>query len=90
MKKGRIILLGITILLALLASSYFILGGFPIGYHRGHLITYRYSCSDICPKPDSWHKEYYGEISDEECQEIGGVALNAGRLSFSYVGCFPQ
>ena len=87
MKKLQIFLLIFAALSALLAVLFF-LDGFPIGIHNGRLVIYKYFCSDVCPQYGSWHKEYYGIRTREECEKIGGVPFIDPAWR-GFVGCMP-
>ena len=67
-------------LLALYWASSRILGGYPVGFSKGRLIIYKYTCADLCPQQGYWYKSYYGNISYEECVFIGGKPALVGLI----------
>ena len=87
--KKVIFLIVAIILTGSVFFAYVSLGGFPIGFRNGRLVIYQYFCSDVCPQSGSWHKEYYGIDTQEECEKIGGYSYLDPAWS-SFVGCLPQ
>lgn len=77
MKKLIII---IIVLFLLCGLSYFVLGGLPVGYSKNHLIVYKYTCADLCPQMGYWYKQYYGDISYDECLSMGGEPALVGLI----------
>jgi len=90
MKK---IILGLAVILILYLSSYLFLGGFFLGYQNGHAVIYKYTCADICPQYGYWGRKFAGEISENECLQIGGKSeyvTYAGVAEHAYNGCSPK
>jgi hypothetical protein len=56
---------------------------------NGEVLTERYFCSDVCPDAGRVILVYKDIISEEECSEIGGVAVIDYAWG-TYIGCAPD
>lgn len=95
--KKIILGIGFIIILSIFVGSYFLFGGFPVGYHNGRVVIFTHNiiCNDVCNVTwfNGWYQKFGGNINESECYKIGGdtvyMPLEATPKP-KYVACIPK